>query len=486
MRLKDLFKDVANIDEKFSNLEIKDIKINDKKIEEGDIFVALRGSNFNGNDYIKSALDRGAAFVISDQIYGEKILKVDNARSCYAKICKNFFGRCCDQLKIVAITGTNGKTTIANITGELLKFAGFKVGIIGTLGAKIGDEIIDTGLTTPDPYMLHSLFKSIKEKGCDYVVMEASAHALSLSKLDGIKFDVGVLTNITEDHLDFFENMDSYAAAKFKLFEKDRCKTALICKDDLYGKLFLAECQIPAYSYSIKEKADITSSQIVKSFEGSEFDCEFLANKGHFKINLAGEHNVANALATIAICKLLNVEDEKIVKGLASLNPVEGRFNIIRLKNSNVVIDYAHTPDGLEKVLKTAKEIGKDSKVVAIFGCGGNRDKQKRPIMGKIASSNADFVILTSDNPRLENPYQIIDDIKVGIDKKCLVIEDRSKAIEYALSHFNNGETIVIAGKGAEKYQDRGGIKYPYNDFDEVYKFCTKNYLTDFTDKIQE
>ena len=429
MRLKDLFKDVADIDEKFSNLEIKDIKINDKKIEEGDIFVALRGSNFNGNDYIKSALDRGAAFVISDQIYGEKILKVDNARSCYAKICKNFFGRCCDQLKIVAITGTNGKTTIANITGELLKFAGLKVGIIGTLGAKIGDKIIDTGLTTPDPYMLHSLFKSMKAKGCDYVVMEASAHALSLSKLDGIKFDVGVLTNITEDHLDFFENMDSYAAAKFKLFEKGRCKTALICKDDLYGKLFLAECQIPAYSYSIKEKADITSSQIVKSFEGSEFDCEFLANKGHFKINLAGEYNVANALATIAICKLLNVEDEKIVKGLASLNPVEGRFNIIRLKNSNVVIDYAHTPDGLEKVLKTAKEIGKDSKVVAIFGCGGNRDKQKRPIMGKIASSNADFVILTSDNPRLENPYQIIDDIKVGIDKKCLVIEDRSKAI---------------------------------------------------------
>lgn len=481
MKLIDLLRDVVYIDESYldQNIDIKDIKIDDKKIEEGDLFIALKGVNSNGNDYIDNALQRGAALVISDEKSGEKILKVENARSAYAKICKNFFCRCCDDLKIIAVTGTNGKTTIVNITGELLKFSGEKVGIIGTLGAKIGDEVIDTGLTTPDPYMLHSIFKSMKEKGCDYVVMEASAHALSLNKLDGIKFDIGVLTNITEDHLDFFENMDSYAAAKFKLFEKGRCKSALICKDALYGQLLLTECKIPTFSYSIKEKADIEASQIVKSFGGSEFDCSFLGNIAHFKVNLAGEYNIENALATIGICSLLNVKNEEIVKGLASLNPVEGRFNIIKLKGANVVIDYAHTPDGLENVLKTAREIGKDNKLVAIFGCGGNRDKQKRPIMGRIASHLADYVILTSDNPRLEDPYQIINDIKAGVDKKCLVIENRSDAIKYALSHFNNGETIVIAGKGAEKYQDKGGVKYPYNDFDEVYKFCRENFSSD-------
>lgn len=476
MLLENLLKDVRirNIDSSFYQTNINGIKISDRDVEVGDIYIALKGSKFNGNDFIQNALSRGAAAVISEEKFpNARVVQVEDARSAYALISKNFFDRACDKLKIIAVTGTNGKTTIANITTDILRYAGGKIGTIGTLGAKIDDEIVDTGFTTPDPYMLHKLFKEMEEKGCEYVVMEASAHALALNKLDGIKFEIGVLTNITEDHLDFFKDMDSYAKAKFKLFEYGKVKLGIICGDDERCRKLLIHPHVPCISYGEEHFCDVKAENIKKSFDGSKFQCDYMGEKFDIKTNLVGDYNVQNALASIAICRSLGVPKELVRLGLSCINPVEGRFNIIKTGRSNVVIDYAHTPDGLEKILKTARELS-DKPLVAIFGCGGNRDRQKRPIMGEIASRLADDVILTSDNPRFEDPYVIIGEILQGVSKHCEIIENRKAAIEYALKKYTDGQTIVIAGKGAEKYQEIKGKKYPYNDFDVVYDYFRK------------
>lgn len=473
MKLSQILQDIRikNYDTSLDETEISDIKISDKDVRKGDLFIALEGKNFDGNNFINNALDKGASVIFSQHPSDDKrVVVVEDARSAYALACKNFFGRCCDKLKIVGITGTNGKTTTASTTYELLRYSGVKAGLIGTMGAKIDDKVVDTGLTTPDPYMLHKLFKEMKENGCECVVMEASAHALALNKLDGINFDLGVLTNITEDHLDFFGNMENYANAKLKLFDKNRVKLGIICGDDHIGRGLLLRPKVPVISYGLSDFCDVNAKNIQKSFSGSTFDCECLGEKFKIKSNLIGEYNIQNALASIAICRSLGEPKELISLGMSCINPVEGRFNVIKMGDNNIVIDYAHTPDGLEKILKTAKELS-SNKLVAIFGCGGNRDRQKRSIMGTIASRLADEVILTSDNPRYEDPYAIIGDIVDGVVKNCKVIENRKEAIRYALEKFNHNETIVIAGKGGEKYQEIKGEKYPYNDFDVVYEY---------------
>lgn len=476
MLLKDILKDIRikKYDPALDDLDIKDIKISHGEVQDGDLFIALRGTNIDGNNLIGEAFKNGASVVFSEYRNPDpRIITVENARKAYAIASRNFFGRACDKLKIIAITGTNGKTTIANTTTDVLRFAGAKVGVIGTLGAKIGDQIIDTGFTTPDPYMLHKLFKEMVEEGCEYAVIEASAHALCLDKLEGIKFDIGVLTNITEDHLDFFENMDNYAQAKYKLFERGRVKLGIVCGDDKMCAPLLLNPQVPIISYGNCDFCDVKAENVTKSFEGSHFTCNYMGEPIDIKTELVGDYNILNALATIAITRSLGVTKELVRLGMSCISPVEGRFNIIKMDNHNIVIDYAHTPDGLENILKTAKDLSKN-KLVVIFGCGGNRDRQKRPIMGKIASEIADEVILTSDNPRFEPPYDIIGEILQGATKRCEIIENRKQAIEYALDHFDHGETIVIAGKGAEKYQEIKGKKIPYNDFDVVYSYYRK------------
>lgn len=478
MKLSQILLDIRikHYDSRLDNVDINDIKISHNDVKEGDLFIALKGTKFDGNDFINEAFERGARIVFSENdIFDKRVVRVENARSAYALACKNFFDKSCDKLKIVGITGTNGKTTTASTTAELLRYSGAKVGLIGTLGANIGDKVIDTGLTTPDPYMLHSLFKDMKEKGFEYVVMEASAHALALNKLDGINFEIGVLTNITEDHLDFFGNMENYAKAKLKLFDKNRVKLGVICGDDEIGRKLLVRPSVPVISYGLSDFCDVNAKNITKSFDGSTFDCEYLGEEFDIKTNLVGEYNIQNALASIAVCRSLGVPKELVRFGMSCISPVEGRFNIIKMDGHNIVVDYAHTPDGLEKLLKTARELS-NNKIVVIFGCGGNRDKQKRPIMGAVATKNADEVILTSDNPRYEDPYDIIADITDGITRNCRVIENRKEAIMYALDRFNNNETIVIAGKGAEKYQEIKGKKYPYNDFDIVYDYYNEKY----------
>ena len=473
MLLKDLL-DFKDVEKGVENLDknICDIKIDSTKVKPGDVFFAMQGWKRNGNDYVLEALNNGAEVVVSQQnLPFENVVVVKNVRASHAKACKKFFDCSCDKLKIIGVTGTNGKTTTANIIAAILKSAGKKVGVIGTLGAQYNQTNVQTGMTTPDPYMLHKLFKDMSEQNIEYAVMEVSAHALALDKLEGVKFEIGVLTNITEDHLDYFGDMDNYAKAKLKLFTPDKVKLAVVCGEDDYGRNLVIYPHVPTICYGKKFGFDVSGRFIKTNFEGSQFVCDFLGKQFKIKSHLVGEYNVENLLGAIAVTRSLGISEEDVAKGIALLPPVEGRFNILNFKNKNIVIDYAHTPDGLEKVLKTARALS-DNKLVCIFGCGGDRDQQKRPIMGKIASTLADDVIITSDNPRFEEPQEIIRQIEKGCVKPCLCICERQQAIEYALKKYKNKTTILIAGKGAEQYQEIKGVQYPYSDFEVVYNFC--------------
>ena len=471
MLLKDILQDIRLRENNENNyMPISDLKINSKEVKNGDVFIALKGENHNGNDYINEVIENGARFIISDEKSGKGIIRVSDARQAYALASRNYFGKSCQRLKIIGVTGTNGKTTTASIISQILQYSGKKVGLIGTLGTFIDGKRLATSLTTPDPYLLHKLFQQMENEGCEYAVMEVSAHAIALKKIDGIDFEIGILTNITEDHLDFFKTMERYRDTKFSFFKDSHAKCGLICIDDPLCKRLIVECKKPLLCYGT-DKGTFKAENIALSFDGSSFDFVSNENRERFSIDLVGKYNVLNALAGASACKLLGIPIKDIKEGLSSLNPVAGRYNIINLGSRSVVIDYAHTPDGLENVLKNTKEVGGKRKVVVIFGCGGNRDKIKRAIMGKVACDNADEVILTSDNPRYENPYDILLDIEKGLTKNCTVIENREKAIMYALRKYKNDEIIVIAGKGAEEYQEIKGKKYPYSDYAVIEKY---------------
>ena len=475
MKLQKLLKDInyKTIMPDVLSAEISGISVDHRKVKPGDVFIALKGENFDGNDYVTEALINGASAVISDKNHNlPECVKVDNARSAYAIVSKHFYDDACDKLKIIAVTGTNGKTTTCNTIADILKTNGKKVGVIGTLGAKVLAETIDTGMTTPDPDKLHKIFKQMQDAGMEYVVMEASAHALALKKLDGINFEIGVLTNITEDHLDYFKTMDSYAKAKFKLFDKNRVKKAVICQGKCFDDEFLKKLNVPYVNYCLNgndlQKAFVSAKILESDLNGSQFSCEINGQTHIMKTNLVGDYNVENILASICVCSSLGLTIEQIKKGVACTLPVEGRFNVINFDNKNIVIDFAHTPDGLEKVLTTAKSLSQGPLFV-VFGCGGNRDKKKRSLMGEVASRIADEVVLTTDNPRFEKPLDIIADIKKGIKKdNANTVVDRETAIEYAIEQSPRGSTIVIAGKGGERYQEINGRKIEYNDFDVV------------------
>lgn len=471
MLVKDLLEGVEVLQGRTDG-DMVDIKIDSKKVGYGDVFVAMKGSRFDGNDFAKEALDKGASYVISEQnLPFENVIVVRDARKAYAEICKNFFGKACDQLKLIGVTGTNGKTTTCNIIASVLRAGGKNVGVIGTLGARYNSEVVKTSMTTPDPYLLHKLFKEMKDDGVEYVVMEVSAHALALNKLEGVKFEEGILTNITEDHLDFFGDMENYAKAKMSFFDPKYMKLGIVFGEDRYGRLLMYKSKVPTICYGKGRKFDVSGRDIVTNFDGSHFVCDYLGEQIEIDSHLVGEYNVENLLAAIASTRSIGIGKEALQLGIKNLAPVEGRFNIINILGKNIIIDYAHTPDGLEKVLKTARALS-DNKLVCIFGCGGNRDRQKRPIMGKIASTLADDVIITSDNPRFEKPEDIIQEIEAGVTKKCVCIPNRQQAIEGAMKKYKDKTTIVIAGKGAENYQEIEGKKYPFSDFEVVYNYA--------------
>ncbi len=461
-------------DEKIENIDIKGIKIDFDEIEKGDLFIDI-----NRRHNLNQIFQKGASFVIRGGLKNEKsqpkVFSCIDVREVFSKVCKNFSNNACDKMKIVGITGTNGKSSTVKLVADVLKESGKEVGIVGTQGAFWKNQHKETGFTTPDPNILHSLFNTMQKQGVEYVVMEVSAHAIELHKCDDIKFEVMALTNITQDHLDFFENIENYEQAKFKIFNEKNTKQAVMCVDDERILKRLNSVDVPIITYGISNPSDTFAIDILSDMEGSSFVCNAVDDIFEIETSLVGEYNVLNCLCAINICKMLDVDLDHIINGIADSQAEVGRFNVINFNDFSTVIDFAHSPDGMENVLQTAKRL-KKGRLIVLFGCGGNRDSSKRPIMGSIASVYADKIILTSDNPRFEEPMDIIDEIQKGVLLKDTIVEpDRKLAIFEALNLCKKDDVLLILGKGGETYQEIKGTKNPYSDFDEVYKFFRTN-----------
>lgn len=456
-----------------SNIEITGLFHKDTEVKTGGLFFCLRGTRVDGADYIESAIKNGAVAVVVENeipnLFRVTQIIVKNARDAMSNFACVFFGNPATKLKIIGVTGTNGKTTITTMIANVLQVADKKVALVGTNGIFILGKKIPSEMTTPDPIELQYYFAKMVKQKCEYVCMEVSAHALDLLKLEGFKFEICVFTNLTEDHLDYFKTMENYYLAKAKLFTSKHTKFAILNIDDEYAKNLETRINIPYKTYSITNKASYFASDI-KFEQGKQRFC--FNNCCNMEINMAGRFNVSNALASIAVLKHFEIDTAIIQKAFKTMPKVDGRFNYFLINGVGIVIDYAHTPDGLENLLKATKELKSGGKLYVVFGCGGNRETQKRSKMGEISSKYADFVIISSDNPRFEPREKIAKEIEKGMTNSNYLIElDRSKAIKIAFEMAVAGDILVIAGKGAENYIDENGVKIPYSDYDEIEKF---------------
>ena len=462
-----------------SKINTVGLTMNSEKVRRDSIFVCIKGVNVDGHDYAVDAVKCGAKLLVVDHLLPIDVSQVvvKDTRKAMSLMASNFYGNPRKNFKLVGITGTNGKTTSTYMIKNILENAGQRVGVIGTIGIMVGDKKFPSTLTTPDPIELHKTFKRMSDAGMDTVVMEVSAHAIALQKLAGVTFDVGILTNVTQDHLDFFKTFENYAQVKSDFVKPKYCKKCIVNIDDGIGKninLAMQNCNTQNFelkSFGIKDKADISASNIKYSLAGTSFDLKVGTQQTSIHTKLIGEFNVYNALGSAGACLELGVDLQTIKQGLQTMDFVPGRINVIKLQNgANVVIDYAHTPDGLKNILSSVRQVT-EGKVYSVFGCGGNRDASKRHIMGEVSGQLANFSVLTSDNPRLEQPEAIIKDIEMGISKitnDYICITDRVSAINYVLRELRPQDVAVIAGKGAEDYLDIGGKKIHYSDYETV------------------
>lgn len=446
-------------DKTLGQLEVMGITDNSKRVKEGFVFV----DTHNDPLYRADAVKNGAlALVVENKVNFNNEIIVKSTACAYSEMSAAWFGYPAKSLKLIGVTGTNGKTTVTYLIKEILEKAGKKVGLIGTIQNLIGDEIVPAINTTPDTYELNRLFSLMRERDCEYVVMEVSSHALALGRVEGLQFETAIFTNLTQDHLDYHENMENYYLAKKKLFSM--CDNAVINIDDEYGKRLYNELSCNKLSYSL-----INADYVAKSLNLQSGFVEYKAlsdNIEHIKVNLPGKFSVYNSLCTVAVADLLKIDRGVTVAALRNFKGVKGRAEVIENTGDfTVIIDYAHTPDGLKNILKTFKECPKN-RLITLFGCGGDRDKTKRPLMGEVASIYSDYVIITSDNPRTEDPSAIISDILKGVlpQKTHKVIENREEAIKFALSIAKKDDIIVLAGKGHETYQIIGKEKIKFDE----------------------
>ncbi len=446
---------IPNLDSKIGNIEISGITSDSREVKKGYAFICISGVAADGHNYAQSAIASGAAVVITERKLGlENEITVDDTRALYADMCAIWFGNPAESLKLIGVTGTNGKTSVTYMLKSIFEAAGYKVGLIGTIQNMIGDEIIETKNTTPGVYELNRLFAQMRDKGCNYVVMEVSSHALEQKRVCNLCFEAAIFTNLTQDHLDYHITMENYYAAKKMLFAM--CKTAVINLDDEYGKRLLGELDCRSVSYSLCDESTY-SAKAIKYYPASvEYELVSDLNLNHIKFNTGGKFSVYNSMCAVITALELGIPIDAVLNAIASIKGVKGRAESVPTgRDFTVIIDYAHTPDGLKNILRTFRDCEKN-RVIALFGCGGDRDKTKRPIMGNIAVRNSDYVIVTSDNPRSENPREIINDILVGTEGSAVpvtVIENRIDAIKYAVSIAQKDDIIVLAGKGHETYQ---------------------------------
>lgn len=477
MVINELFKDVEyKILQKVSDeINGEDLEFDSRKIKQGDVFIALEGSIVDGHTFISKAIENGAKTILVekdvDKVEGINYFLVDGLREKMGIIASNFYGYPQNQLKIVGVTGTNGKTTTTYILESIL---GEKnVARIGTVEYKIGDEIIPAPNTTPSSLEIIKICKKALEKNIKYLIMEVSSHGLDIGRVNMLRFEAGIFTNLTLDHLDYHKTMENYYLAKRKLFDlvKDK-KNSIINIDDEYGKKYLEYTN--GISYGIGQ-GDIQGEIKQITREGQEVTIKIFEKEYKINLRLLGRYNLSNLLGAIGAVKTLGLSDEEIISKIPLIHGAPGRFEPVKIdRDFTVIVDYAHTGDALENILKSINEF-KTNRVITVFGCGGDRDKTKRPIMGGIAEKYSDIVIVTSDNPRTEDPEEIIKDIVVGLTKENHIIEiHREKAIEKAISLAEKNDIILIAGKGHENYQVIGREKIHFDDKEEVIKAIKK------------
>ena len=452
--------------------EITGICYDSRAVKPGNLFVAICGYDTDGHKYIPMALEKGAACVLCEKApaEGEYVLLSDTRRG-LALAGANWYGNPAGEMTMIGITGTNGKTTTTYLVKHILEDClGAKVGLVGTIQNMIGDEVLHTERTTPESLELQALFRHMADAGCTHVVMEVSSHALCLHRVDGVTFDVGVFTNLTQDHLDFHKTMEEYCRAKAMLFA--RSKVGAVNVDDPWAKEILAHATCPVITYSAKNQAALEATDIRLEPHHVAFTAHYQGTETACTLGIPGAFSVYNALSALSAALALGIAPEKAAASLATARGVKGRAEVVPTpgKDYTVLIDYSHTPDSLENILKTVREFAR-GRVIAVFGCGGDRDPIKRPIMGKIAADLADLVVVTSDNPRTEDPMAIIDQILVGIPKDqtpTTVIENRRQAIRWAMDNAKAGDVIVLAGKGHETYQEIGHEKFHLDEREEV------------------
>ena len=479
MKLRELIKNLSIIEMNAeAELEISGVSYDSRKTEKGDMFVAIRGFEADGHKFIPKAVENGAAVILCEEKPSCDIpyVLVSDSRYGLAIVSRDFFGDPASEMTMIGITGTSGKTSSSYLIKHMLESKlDAKVGLIGTNGNMIGDEFLHTEHTTPESYELHKLFRHMADSGCTHVVMEVSSHSLTLERVAGIHFDVALYTNLSQDHLDFHGTMEEYAAAKRKLFSM--CSLGCFNLDDAWADFMRdgASCRTMTFSTE-KNEADLVAKDIRLTADGVRFASVSGDEISITKLGIPGMFSVYNALGTMSVGLALGLSLADCSDAMSSAKGVKGRLEIVPTgRDFSVVIDYSHKPDALEKVLKTLKPVTR-GRLIALFGCGGDRDKLKRPIMGRIAADNADLVVVTSDNPRTEDPDEIIREIVAGMKDKrtpTKVICDRREAIAWAIDNAAPGDVLLLAGKGHEDYQVVGHEKH-HMDEREIVADCLK------------
>ena len=480
MKLRDLLRNIHVLDSSVDmELEISGVAYDSRKVMPGSLFVAITGFASDGNRFIPMALEKGAAVVVTAKKPEGDVpyVLVGSDRLALALIGVNFYGNPAESMTMIGITGTNGKTSVTLLLKHLLEqVLGAKVGLIGTMENLVGDEVIPTERTTPESFELQGLFARMRDAHCTHVVMEVSSHAIALDRVGGVHYDVAAFTNLTEDHLDFHKTMDHYCATKAELFR--RCHKGVINLDDSYAPRFLEAATCDVLTTSRQASGGLYAENVELMAEGVSFTAVCGEEKAQIRLPIPGGFTVCNALTVLGVAKQLGISLADSAKALETAKGVKGRVEVVPTPTTpyTVLIDYAHTPDGLENVLSSVRGFCK-GRLISVFGCGGDRDPIKRPIMGEIGVRLSDLAVITSDNPRTEDPMAIISDIEKGaaaVGKSYKVIENRIKAIHYAMDIAENDDIIVLAGKGHETYQEIHGVKHHLDEREVVAEYLQK------------
>lgn len=469
-----LHKQLTHIDN-LEEIDIVAITSDSRKVEQGSLFACVPGHTVDGHDFAEDAINKGAVAILTERILNLQIpqVVVPNVAKVLPLLANFFYDHPTKNLKLIGVTGTNGKTTTTYLVETIMKNAGLKTGVIGTIEMRIGDEIFPVENTTPEPITLQQSFKEMVDKEVDVAIIEVSSHALELARVAGCDFNIAAFTNLTQDHLDFHKTLDAYLQAKAKLFSRlgntyDHTKYAVLNVDDVAYKAFESATVMQILTYGIDNDADVKACNLIIRPEGVSFDVVTPFGDSSIKLKMTGKFSVYNALTAISICLLEGVPLESIKNSLESVPGVPGRFEKVDVgQNFTVIVDYAHTADSLENVLKTIQEFA-ERRIITVFGCGGDRDRTKRPLMGEVSKKYSDLSIITSDNPRTEDLHQIIDDIMVvyedASNESYIRIDDRKAAIEHAVNIAEQGDVVLIAGKGHETYQIIGKQKFDFDD----------------------